>query len=253
MPIYQPYFIEGRTKENNIIVVCDHATNTVPDFVSGGSLGISADDMGRHIAYDVGGLGVSRQLASKLQATLIYSNFSRLVIDPNRGEDDPTMVMQLYDGSIIPANRNISAEAVQERKTKCYDAYHQALEDVISSRPEPIIISVHSFTKQLNGYPTRPWHIGILYSDDERLSAPLLDALKNQSDFCVGANQPYSGHLAGDTMERHAINKDRIHVLIEIRNDLIESEADQIAWADKLAPFITQAIANMNADGAKNG
>ncbi len=242
MTTYQPYVIEGENRPNQTVIICDHATNTVPDFVNGGNLGISTTDMARHIAYDVGALGVSRRLAGHLNAPLVYSNFSRLVIDPNRGDDDPTLVMQLYDGTIIPANRNISEGATELRKERCYRPYHTALENLLSQRTNPIILSIHTFTKKLNGYAQRPWHVGVLYSEDERMAKPLIKQLQMQPDLCVGDNQPYSGHLPGDTMEYHALQRNRIHALIEIRNDLIETEADQNEWADKLAPIFAEAI-----------
>jgi predicted N-formylglutamate amidohydrolase len=242
MPAYKPYQIEGQDRSSQIVVICDHATNTVPDFVSDGNLGISPCDMSRHIAYDVGALGVSKRLARQLNAPLIYSNFSRLVIDPNRGEDDPTLVMQLYDGSIIPANRAITDAEKKQRLENCYRPYHAALNTLLADRDNPIIISIHTFTKQLNGYGPRPWHVGILYANDERLAQPLIRHLREVPNLCVGDNQPYSGNLKGDTMETHALQKGRIHALIEIRNDLIETEADQYTWADRLAPHIAQAI-----------
>lgn len=242
MPDYDPYTIIGEDRPSQTVIICDHATNTVPAFVNGGMLGISAMDMARHIAYDVGALGVSKRLAEHLNAPLIYSNFSRLVIDPNRGEDDPTLVMQLYDGTIIPANRNISEETTELRKARCYRPYHTALENLLSQRENPIILSIHTFTKQLNGYGPRPWQVGVLYAQDERMAKPLIKQLQTQPDLCVGDNQPYSGNLKGDTMEYHALQRGRIHALIEIRNDLIETEADQYKWADKLAPVFAEAI-----------
>lgn len=242
MSTYDPYKIEGEDRSSQIVIICDHATNTVPEFVNGGDLGISATDMARHIAYDVGALGISKRLAQHLDAPLIYSNFSRLVIDPNRGEDDPTLVMQLYDGTIIPANRNISADATEIRQARCYRPYHSALEALLAQRDNPIILSIHTFTKQLNGYGSRPWQVGVLYADDKRMAKPLIELLKAQPDLCVGDNQPYSGNLKGDTMEYHALQQGRIHALIEIRNDLIETEAEQNEWADKLAPIFAKAI-----------
>lgn len=242
MSTYDAYRIEGGDRSAQVVIICDHAANTVPDFVNAGDLGLPASDMARHIAYDVGALGLSQRLAQLLDAPMIASNFSRLVIDPNRGEDDPTLVMQLYDGSIIPANRNISADDKELRQDQCYRPYHTALENLLDTRDNPIIISIHSFTKQLNGYAPRPWEVGILYAHDQRLSKPLIDVLNTQPDLCVGDNQPYSGNLKGDTMEFHALRQDRIHALIEIRNDLIETETDQHTWADRLAPLITQAI-----------
>ncbi len=242
MSDYTPYHIEGQDRPGRTVVICDHATNTVPDFVNNGDLGISKTDMARHIAYDVGALGVSKHLAELLDAPLVHSNFSRLVIDPNRGEDDPTLVMQLYDGSIIPANRQITVEDQSKRLDKCYRPYHAALETVLAGHENPVIISIHTFTKQLNGYATRPWHVGVLYSDDERLSRPLLAKLKAHPDLCVGDNQPYSGHLQGDTMDTHALHLKRIHALIEIRNDLVETPTTQKEWAKKLAPIFADAI-----------
>lgn len=242
MTAYQPYTIEGENRTSQIVIICDHAANTVPNFVNDGDLGISKTDMARHIAYDVGALGLSQRLAKHLNAPLIHSNFSRLVIDPNRGEDDPTLVMQLYDGTIIPANRNITEEATELRMERCYRPYHSALEALLSQRENPIILSIHTFTKQLNGYGSRPWQVGVLYAEDERMAKPLIKLLEAQPDLCVGDNQPYSGNLKGDTMEYHALQRGRIHALIEIRNDLIEAEAAQYEWADRLAPIFAEAI-----------
>ncbi len=239
---YTAYVIDGTSREGQAVIICDHATNTVPNFVNDGDLGLLKSDMQRHIAYDIGALGVSKHLAMLLDAPIISSNFSRLVIDPNRGEDDPTRVMKLYDGSIIPANRYINDTDKTLRSEKCYQPYHDALTRMLSERTNPIIISIHSFTKQLNGYAPRPWHVGILYAEDNRLASPLIAACNAHDDICVGDNQPYHGKLTGDTMDRHALQHGRIHVLIEVRNDLIETDADQKYWAEKLAPIITQAI-----------
>ena len=96
------YEIIGADRPARWLVTCDHATNRVPDWVAGGDLGIAAEDMARHIAYDVGAAGLTRALADRLEAPAILSDFSRLVIDPNRGEDDPTLLMRLYDGTIPP-------------------------------------------------------------------------------------------------------------------------------------------------------
>ena len=99
-----PFHIEGHDRASRWLVTCDHASNRVPDCVNGGDLGLPDEDMNRHIAYDIGAAGLSRVLAREMGAPVILSDFSRLVIDPNRGEHDPTVLMKLYDGSIIPGN-----------------------------------------------------------------------------------------------------------------------------------------------------
>jgi len=238
---YDPFEIEGADRPARWLVTCDHAANTVPPFVNGGTLGLSDADMARHIAYDVGAAGLTRRLAERLDAPAILSNFSRLVIDPNRGEDDPTLLMKLYDGTIIPGNRHADAEERERRLNRCYRPYHTALAELTARRADTVIISIHSFTKQLNGYAPRPWHVGLLYASDTRLARPLADLLAQESDLCIGENEPYGGHLPGDAIARHAIAYERPNILIELRNDLVGTAANQVAWADRLAPFIEKA------------
>ena len=236
--MHHPYHIEGAERPARWLVTCDHATNAVPDFVNGGSLGIAAADMARHIAWDVGAAGVACALAAALDGPIIASNFSRLVIDPNRGEDDPTLVMKLYDGTVIPANRHVSEADLTRRLDRLYRPYHTALAELAARRADTVMVSIHSFTPQLRGRPPRPWHIALLYAADTRLAHPLIDRLRREPDLCVGDNQPYGGHLPGDTIARHAIAHQRPNVLIELRNDLIATPEAQAAWAARLAPIL---------------
>jgi predicted N-formylglutamate amidohydrolase len=238
---YLPFFITGADRPARWLITCDHAANTVPPFVGGGSLGLSEADMTRHIAYDVGAKGLARGLGAALDAPVIETNFSRLVIDPNRGEDDPTLLMKLYDGTVIPGNRHAGPEELELRLNRCYRPYHTAVAELAARREDTIIVSVHSFTPQLQGRPPRPWHVGVLYAADERLSRPLITRLHQEHDLCIGENQPYGGHLPGDAIARHAIAYQRPNVLIELRNDLIRAEADQAAWAKRLAPLLQEA------------
>lgn len=238
---YHPFEIDGADRPERWLITCDHANNTVPPFVNGGTLGLPESEMDRHIAYDVGADGLSRELARLLDGPAILSNFSRLVIDPNRGEDDPTLLMKLYDGTIIPGNRNADEAELQNRLNKCYRPYHTALAELAARRADTVIVSVHSFTPQLKGYAPRPWHVGLLYAADTRLAKPLLDILRSEKDLCVGENEPYGGHLPGDAIARHAIAYERPNVLIELRNDLIRTAEQQAAWAARLAPMLKHA------------
>ena len=236
------YQIDGVDRPSNIVITCDHASNRVPPQVNGGSLGLRAAEMERHIAYDVGAAGVAEHLGALMDAPVIGANFSRLVIDPNRGEDDPTLVMQIYDGTIIPANRNLPAADLRWRLENCYRPYHAALAGLLDSRTRPIMIAIHSFTPRLNGHAMRPWHIGILHEKDQRLALPLLARLRAEPDLCVGENEPYGGHLDGDSIDRHAIRHDRPNVLIELRNDLIRTPEQQRHWAARLAPILHEVM-----------
>lgn len=238
-----PYRISGENRPGRWLITCDHASNAVPVWVAGGSLGIGAADMSRHIAYDVGAAGLARALGEALESPVIESCFSRLVIDANRGEDDPTLLMRLYDGSIIPANRHAGPEDLQERLDRLYHPYHAAYAELAARRADTVIVAVHSFTPSLRGRAPRPWHVGVLYSHlDPRLSLPLIDRLRQEADLCIGDNEPYSGHLPGDAIDRHALQRGRLNTLIELRNDLIGTEEAQSAWAARLAPILVQVL-----------
>ncbi len=233
--------IIGADRPGRWLVACDHATNHVPDWVHGGDLGLTPADMDRHIAYDIGAAGVTRHLATLLDSPAILSRFSRLVVDPNRGEDDPTIMMRLYDGTIIPGNRHADEAERAERIRRLYHPYHAAYADLATHMENPVICAVHSFTPRLQGRHPRPWEVGILYADDDRLAQPFLAACRAQG-WCVGDNEPYAGHLPGDAVDRHALQHGRPNVLIELRHDLIADAAGQTLWAERLAPILSDVL-----------
>jgi len=235
--------IIGEGRGSRWLVTCDHASNRVPPDVAGGDLGVPPADMARHIAWDVGAAGVTRHLAALLEAPAVLSTVSRLVIDPNRGEHDPTLVMKLYDGTIVPGNRHADAAEVERRLTLYHRPYHAALARLAARRPDTAICAIHSFTPCLRGRAPRPWHVGVLYSHlDDRLARPLIARLRAEPDLCVGDNEPYSGHLPGDAIDLHALRPGRPNVLIEVRNDLIADAPGQTAWAARLAPILSEVL-----------
>ena len=186
---YTPFWIEGEQRRSRFLVTCDHATNTVPPDL-GGTLGLTEADMARHIAYDVGARGVARALGAALGCPVIGTDYSRLVIDPNRGEDDPTLLMRIYDGSVVPGNRNADDAETERRLDAYHRPYHAALARLAARRDDTVLVSVHSFTRQLRNRPARPWHVGILHAWDRRLSDPLIDLLAQEPDLVVGATNP---------------------------------------------------------------
>ena len=248
--LYQPVNLHAPERASRWLISCDHAANTVPPCIGGGSLGLAQTDMDRHIAYDIGAAGVARALADALVAPAVLSNFSRLVIDPNRGLNDPTLLMKLYDGSVIPANRTADATEKARRVAAFYAPYDAALADFAARQNDTVIVSVHSFTPRLTGRAPRPWDIGILYAHDAAFSQVLLGLLHAEPDLCVGENEPYIGHLPGDAVDRHALKHIRLNTLIELRQDLIETPAQQAAWGARLAPLLTQALTLLEANDA---
>jgi predicted N-formylglutamate amidohydrolase len=239
----RPYrSIEGDARAG-LLILCDHAENTIPPAYE--RLGLEAEDLHRHIAYDLGAAAVAERLANILGAPAILSRFSRLLIDPNRGLDDPTLVMQLSDGLIVPGNVGLNEDALQSRVETFYQPYHQAIERAVdravSLGKPPVIVSVHSFTQAWKGVP-RPWSAGILWDKDPRLALPLLDALRALPGIEVGDNVPYSGQLKGDTLYRHGTQRGLAHTLIELRQDLILGPEGQAEWAARLAEVLRKVL-----------
>ncbi|WP_147110350.1 N-formylglutamate amidohydrolase [Tateyamaria sp. syn59] len=240
-----PFSVIGAERKGAWVITCDHATNIVPQHVNGGTLGLPDIQMQRHIAIDIGALGVANALGAALNAPVVSANFSRLVIDPNRGADDPTLVPQLYDGTIIPGNRTLTGAERQRRIDLLYDPYHDAIARTANTR-DVTFLAVHSFTPQLIGRPPRPWEIGVLSARDRRIADPLIASLSAALTSPVGDNAPYAGFFPGDAMSQHAHIPGRPNVLLEIRQDLIAHPEGQRHWATLLAHHLEAARAQAN-------
>ncbi|GLR51372.1 N-formylglutamate amidohydrolase [Shinella yambaruensis] len=229
-----------------LVILADHATNRLPERY--GRLGLPESAFQRHIAYDIGVEGLVRGLHARLNAPVVMSRFSRLLIDPNRGEDDPTLVMRISDGAIVPGNHPIAPEEWQYRLETFHRPYHDAVSRTIGAVADrtgkaPLVLSMHSFTPAWKGV-ARPWQVTVLWDSDPRAVRPLLAELEAPGDVVVGDNEPYDGALRGDTMFRHCMKPGIPHALIEIRQDEIGDAAGIARWVERLAPI----FARLNAD-----
>ena len=230
--------------DSRLILVCDHASNAVP--AAYGSLGLPESSFTRHIASDLGALALVHLLSERLNAPAVLAGFSRLLIDPNRGEDDPTLVMRLSDGEIIPGNAKADAAEIEKRIESFHRPYHAAVDRAINhslgAGTPPMLVSLHSFTPAWRGR-ARPWHCGILWWGDKPSADLCLAYLRGIKDLVVGDNQPYSGELEGDSMDRHGTKRGIAHVLIEIRQDLLASQTGCNEWVQRLTPLLSELAA----------
>ena len=239
--LFAPFeFIDG-DRSKGVVLVADHAGRDLP--AEYGDLGLPAAEFERHIAYDIGIEALTHALAVQMGVPAVMARFSRLLIDPNRGEDDPTLIRQLYDGTVITANYPLSAGERERRLERYYRPYDDAVGSMVASVASatgqaPFIVSLHSFTPALQGRALRPWHVGVLWDKDDRAVVPLLEMLGSDPQLVVGDNEPYDGALRGDTMFRHAIVNGYAHALIEVRQDLIADQQGAEAWAARLAPVL---------------
>jgi predicted N-formylglutamate amidohydrolase len=240
---FQPFEILPGVKNQRLILFCDHARNALPPCY--GALGLSSESLQRHIAYDIGAEAVTRRLAALTGAGAVLAGFSRLLIDPNRGEDDPTLVMRISDGAIVPGNARIDAAEISRRIEAYWRPYRRACAGLIDQAQAanliPALVGVHSFTPCMQGV-SRPWQVGVLWDRDDRLAAPLIKALRAENlgaeKLVVGDNEPYDGALIGDSMYEFSTQRGLPGVLIEIRQDLLATQEKCDAWAELLARIL---------------
>ena len=232
-----PYVVVNSESEVPLLFLCEHSGKAVPAALGG--LGIAEEDLNDHIGWDIGAEGVTRHLAAMFGATAVLATYSRLVIDANRPLGHPGSMPEESDARRIPTNIGLSADARRARQEACFWPYHRmaARHRIrLSKEQEPVLVFVHSFTPQMADGSPRPWEIGILWDEDERLAAPMLNHLGASMGDKVGDNQPYSGKGGtGYSSHIHAKETGLPHIMLEVRNDLIRDEAGQRQWAEVLA------------------
>lgn len=234
-------------------LICDHASNRIPDAL--GTLGLPDHERARHIGWDIGAAAVAQHLSAALDATLVLQNYSRLVIDCNRHPHAESSIPRVSEATPVPGNADLSAEAALQRAEVIFAPYHNRVSALLdarhAARKRSILIAIHSFTPLFHGV-SRPWHIGIQYNRDPGLSRAMIAELSGDESLCVGDNQPYSVNDETDySIPVHAESRGLPHLLIELRHDLIENDADQRAWAQRLIDSLPLALARFDSQNVE--
>jgi predicted N-formylglutamate amidohydrolase len=239
-----PPFIEwGRHGKSNFVIVVDHASRRIPRAL--GDLGLPPDQLERHIAWDIGALGVARRMAEALDAPLIAQNYSRLVIDCNRDPAVATSIPTIGEHIEIPGNIGLTAEGVAARRAEIFEPYHRQVRALLDERAAAgrptILVAQHSMTNVFKGV-RREMHAAVLYNRDRRFAGLVLDSLRAEAGFVIGDNEPYFVSDETDyTIPRHGEARGLPHVEIEIRQDLITDEAGQDEWSRRICRALQSA------------
>ncbi len=237
-----PFELANARGTSALVLVCDHASNRVPRSL--GNLGLGAEPLASHIAWDPGAAAVARGLSARLDAPLMLGGWSRLVIDLNRPLASPESIPEESDRIPIPGNSRLSAAARTRRVSALFDPYHRAVAALLEARRQrqTALLSIHSFAPRLDGQE-RPWQVGIASAADRRLVQPLIAALRREQDLCVGDNQPYDvDHAIDYTLPAHAEARHLPHAMIEIRQDQLGRAAGIDAWVTRLADAIVASV-----------
>ncbi len=227
-----------------VLIISDHSGREIPSYL--GDLGLPEEERRRHIGFDIGTTDMTRRLARRLDASAVLNHISRLVIDPNRYPGSPTSIPKIADGTFVPGNQDVDEEEFKRRIRLSFIPYHRAISQQIARLRRrvgtPVIISMHSFTPTMQK-EWRPWEVGVLWSEDNRLARPVLDALRDEDDLCVGDNQPYTGdHPDSYSLLFHAKRTGFPNVAFEVRQDLIDTQERAEAWADRLYKVLQPAL-----------
>jgi predicted N-formylglutamate amidohydrolase len=230
---------EGRSP---CFITCDHAGRSIPKRL--GDLGVPPAERERHIAWDIGALGVALELARLLDAELVAQRYSRLVIDCNRPLGSPDLCTRQSEATEVPGNRGLSPADIDLRRAAIWQPYHDAIDARLEARATrpTVYVALHSFTPVYLGR-ARPWQVGVLYGEDRRLAMPMLEFLRAHGDFVVGENEPYRIDEKDQGIPAHALARGLPNVLIELRQDLVAHAAGQRAWAARLAATLRHACA----------
>lgn len=240
---FPPIVLNGNYNRG-VVVICDHASNKIPPELNG--LGLSAADLERHIAWDIGAADVALFLAARFKLPAVLSGVSRLVIDCNRDPGDPASIPTVVDRTPIPGNANLTVWQKTERMSRGFVPYHNTVEEMMTAAlaavKDPVVLSVHSMAPELNG-ELRPWPIALSSHEDKRLSNPMLAALRSRIEMPVGDNQPYALDPAEDySLPHHAMRRGLRHLQVEFRQDLIADQPGAIKWAKVFGDALKEVL-----------
>ena len=240
--------VRGRS---NFLITVDHGGARIPRRL--GDLGLSRADLTRHIAWDIGALGLARKVASRLDAALIAQNYSRLVIDCNRDPRIAASIPAVSETTEIPGNRNLGPEEIAARRAAIFDPYHRRIGELLDARSQAhrpaILVSQHTMTDVFKGV-RREMHAAVLYNRDRRFAGLVLEALRRETGLRIADNEPYFVSDATDyTIPHHAEARRLAHVEIEVRQDLVSGEAGQQEWGLRIAAALEDAERALIASG----
>jgi predicted N-formylglutamate amidohydrolase len=229
--------------QSSVVLVCEHASYFIPSEYQ--SLGLADDALKSHAAWDPGAMAVAQRLSRHLDAALVVSDVSRLVYDCNRPPAAADAMPSLSEKISIPGNLNLTPEQQSSRVRLHYEPFRDSLAQTLASKAHPVLVTVHSFTPVYYG-KIRAVEIGILHDADTRLADAMLNLADAHTTGNVQRNEPYGPeHGVTHTLKAHAVPVGHLNVMLEIRNDLIETEQQQDAIACCIADWVSDAIGKL--------
>lgn len=181
-----------------LLLTCEHAGNKIPAAYA--SLFAGADDvLAGHRGWDIGAFALAQTFKRQLNAPLLYSDVTRLLVELNRSIGHRRLYSEFTAG--------LDKVARQTLLQQYYHPYRNRVEAWINQHIESgasvVHLSLHTFTPTLNGQ-SRLADVGLLYDPRRPTEKALCDAWKSQltqqrPDLRVRRNYPYLGKADGFT------------------------------------------------------
>jgi predicted N-formylglutamate amidohydrolase len=226
-----PVGIHNHIMDSPWLFLCEHACNMIP--LSLNMLGLSQREINRHIGWDIGILDVAKGITDRLNAPLFFQHYSRLVIDCNRPLASPDLIPVKSENTVIIGNRELSSGEREKRINEIWKPYQEEIRKHLETRivQKTMLVAMHSFTPVFQG-KSRPWHIGLLYNRVPTMAQALKEILcKYDNSLNIGMNNPYTVSDDDDyTIPVFGEEMGLPHVLVEIRQDLINTKENLARW-----------------------
>jgi len=242
-----PFHSIPAARDTPLFVFGDHASNHIPEEYH--NLGLSGDDLTRHIAWDIGTETVIRHLCEHFGCGGQLAVISRLVIDLHRDPKARGLIPISSDGTLIAQNEILTETERQDRIDRFYTPYHKALGEALDRRHDPLVVSIHSFTPKPDLGDYRLLDFGLLVKSDQQ-SAELLCKMSARCDktFTLKFNQPYSAFDLNYTVDANVAPRGLRHLVIEIRQDHIDTTEKACNIAGILAGWLEPLVNRSRID-----
>lgn len=229
---------ESAWRPDVVLLSCEHGGNEVPTAYASLFEG-AGDVLASHRGWDIGALGVARQLAEATSFPLIACTFTRLLVEPNRSPDS---------GNLFSAyTRGLSEQDKAAIRRGYYDRHRGSVEravaDAVAAGRRVLHVGVHSCSDALDGR-VRELEVSLLFDPDRRAEREVCHAwtgelARLEPAWRLPFNEPYKGTDDGlTTWLRHRLPEDRYAgVEVEVRQGLILEPSAQrhvgsvLAWA----------------------
>jgi len=239
--VYDFRDISNFDPNNNVIITCEHASNEKHKY------NFPPDQekfLDTHWGYDIGAKYMGLELAEESRTFSIFSNYSRLIIDPNRSLISSTLIRKTVEKNVeleINKQENLDEE---KRLENFYLPYYRILGEGLNFVKPKFALMIHSFTKQYEDQPERKFEVGVLYKS-KGLFADMIESKYQKEGVNFRINEPYKPgdgtcHTLDCLETYNAPDWLTDVVMLEFRNDFCSDPSFRKRQSKMLAGIINE-------------